>query len=158
MNDVMQETGTGYETGTAIDVRAFHVMPGLPPPEGERHAHDYRLEVVARRKALDERGMVVDLDVLNRALREIADTIRGADLDHVVVPETGAAAVTVEVFARWAHDRLARALGPLPGLTVGVRVWESPVAFGGYSAVLPDRPDPPDPPDSPDLPGAASSE
>jgi 6-pyruvoyltetrahydropterin/6-carboxytetrahydropterin synthase len=145
MKEIMQETSTGYETGTAIDVRAFHVMPGLPPPEGERHAHDYRLEVVARRKALDERGMVVDLDVLNRALREIADTIRGADLDHVVVPETGAAAVTVEVLARWAHDRLARTLRPLSGLslTLGVRVWESPVAFGGYfGPVHPPRPRP----------------
>ena len=47
-----------YEAGTALQVRAFHVMPGMPPPEGERHSHDYRLEVVVRRDDLDERGMV----------------------------------------------------------------------------------------------------
>jgi 6-pyruvoyltetrahydropterin/6-carboxytetrahydropterin synthase len=132
MNDLM------YETGTAIDVRAFHVMPGMPPPEGERHAHDYRLDVVARRAGLDERGMVIDLDALDRALREVADTVDGADLNEVVAPDMGGKAVTVEVFARWVHDRLARGLGPLPGGTLGVRVWESPVAFGGYVAVLPD--------------------
>jgi 6-pyruvoyltetrahydropterin/6-carboxytetrahydropterin synthase len=127
-----------YETGTATDVRAFHVMPDMPPPEGERHAHDYRLDVVARRDGLDERGMVIDLDALDGALGEIARTIDGADLDEVIAPETGTQAVTVEVFARWVHDRLTRLLGPLPGLTLAVRVWESPVAFGGYAAALPD--------------------
>ena len=43
-------------------------MPGMPPPEGERHSHDYRLDVVVRRDDLDERGMVVDLDLLDQAL------------------------------------------------------------------------------------------
>lgn len=127
-----------YETGTAAEVRAFHVMPGLPPPEGERHAHDYRLDVVVHREDLDERGMVVDLETLEHALRGIVDTLDGADLDEVVGAGTGTEAVTVEVFARWVHDRLGRALGPVPGATVAVRVWESPVAFGGYVAALPD--------------------
>jgi|RhiMetdeSRZDD1v2_1073273.scaffolds.fasta_scaffold71442_3 6-pyruvoyltetrahydropterin/6-carboxytetrahydropterin synthase len=132
MNDHM------YETGTAVDVRAFHVMPDMPPPEGERHAHDYRLDVVARRDGLDERGMVIDLDALDGALGELAGAIDGGDLDKIVAPETGAPAVTVEIFARWVHDRLSRRLAPLPGLTLAVRVWESPVAFGGYVAALPD--------------------
>ena len=61
-----------YEAGTALQVRAFHVMPGMPPPEGERHSHDYRLEVVVRRDDLDERGMVLDLDLLDQALRGAA--------------------------------------------------------------------------------------
>ena len=125
-----------YETGTATEVRAFHVMPGMPAPEGERHEHTYRLDVVVRREDLDERGMVVDLDVLNQALDEIAGTVDGADLDDVVAPEMGADAVTVEVFARWVHDRLGRVLGPVRGATLAVRVWETPVAFGGYVAPL----------------------
>jgi 6-pyruvoyltetrahydropterin/6-carboxytetrahydropterin synthase len=130
MNDRM------YETGTAAHVRAFHIMPDMPPPEGERHAHDYRLDVVARRDGLDQRGMVIDLDALDGALGEIARTIDGVDLDEVVAPDAGTEAVTVEVFARWVHDQLTRLLGPLPGLTLAVRVWESPVAFGGYAAAL----------------------
>jgi 6-pyruvoyl-tetrahydropterin synthase len=121
-----------YETGTSTRVRAFHVMPGMPPPEGERHSHDYRLDVVASRADLDERGMVVDLDVLDRALAELTGVLDGADLDRVV----GAEAVTVEVFARWLHSRLAAALGPITGATLAVRVWESPEAFGGYAGVL----------------------
>jgi 6-pyruvoyltetrahydropterin/6-carboxytetrahydropterin synthase len=44
--------------------------------------------------------------------------------------------VTVELFARWVHEQLAAALGRLPGVTLAVRVWESPAAFGGYTASL----------------------
>jgi 6-pyruvoyl-tetrahydropterin synthase len=121
MNDAM------YEVGTATSVRAFHVMPGLPPPEGERHPHDYRLDVVASRDDLDERGMVVDLDALEAALRGLVAVLADADLDRVV----GTEVVTVEVFSRWLHGRLSAELGP--GITLSVRVWESPVAFGGYT-------------------------
>ena len=122
-----------YETGTALQVTAFHVMPGMPPPEGERHSHDYRFDVVVRRDDLDERRMVVDLDVLDAALGTAARRVDGADLDEVI-PD--ADAVTVEVFARWLHDQLAAALGPLPGATLTVRVWENESAFGGYTASL----------------------
>jgi 6-pyruvoyltetrahydropterin/6-carboxytetrahydropterin synthase len=121
-----------YETGTSLQVRAFHVMPGMPPPEGERHSHDYRLDVVVRRDDLDERGMVIDLDLLDRALRDVAVQIDGADLERIQPAD--ADAVTVEVFARWVHGQLAGALGRPPGVTLAVRVWESATAFGGYTA------------------------
>jgi 6-pyruvoyltetrahydropterin/6-carboxytetrahydropterin synthase len=121
-----------YETGTGRQVRAFHVMPGMPPPEGERHSHDYRLDVVVRRDDLDERGMVVDLDLLDRALRNAAAQVENADLERIRPAD--ADAVTVEVFARWLHGELADALGRLPGGTLAVRVWESATAFGGYTA------------------------
>ena len=123
-----------FETGTALQVRAFHVMPGMPPPEGERHSHDYRLDVVVRRERLDERGMVVDLDLLDHALRDAAAQVDGADLEKIQPAD--ADAVTVELFARWVHGQLAAALGRLPDVTLAVRVWESPVAFGGYTASL----------------------
>ncbi len=123
-----------YEAGTAVDVRSFHVMPGMPPPEGERHSHDYRLDVVVRRDDLDERGMVVDLDLLDQALRSAAEQVDGGDLE--AIRPADAEAVTVEVFARWLHDQLGATLGPLPGATMAVRIWESPDAFGGYTAAL----------------------
>ncbi len=121
-----------YETGTELQVRSFHVMPGMPPPEGERHSHDYRLDVVVHRDDLDERGMVVDLDLLDGALQDAAARVDGVDLETVVQAD----AVTVEVFARWLHGQLAAALGRLPGASLAVRVWESPVAFGGYTSAL----------------------
>lgn len=118
-----------YETGTAVEVRALHCMPDLPLPEGELHSHDYRIEIVAQRDELDPQGMVVDLDLLNDALRQVADAVRDRSLDEVV----DTTPVTVEVFARWAHSELARRLRQGGDLGIRVRVFESPEQFGGYA-------------------------
>jgi 6-pyruvoyltetrahydropterin/6-carboxytetrahydropterin synthase len=117
-----------FETGTSVTVRAFHVMTDLPPPEGERHAHEYRLDVVASRRDLDAEGMVVDLDVLDAALGKAASAVDGADLDDVIGPP---GAVTVERFARWVHARLAGAMAGAGVDDLAVRVFESATAFGG---------------------------
>jgi len=132
-------TESMYETGLSAAVLAFHVMPGLPAPEGELHSHDYRLDVVVRRVQLDEAQMVVDLDVLDGGLRELTAAIEGRRLDDIVAPALGVDAVTVEVFARWAHDRLCAALAPLPDASMSVRVWETALAFGGYEAPVGSR-------------------
>jgi 6-pyruvoyltetrahydropterin/6-carboxytetrahydropterin synthase len=123
-----------YEVGTSIEVRALHVMPGVEGPEGELHAHDYRLEVVVGRADLADRGMVCDLDVLDAALAKVADRLRDADLEAIRPPD--AEAVTVEVFARWLHGTLAEPVAEGGGEHLAVRVWESPVAFGGYWAAV----------------------
>lgn len=120
------------EVGLSRSVHAFHVMPGMPGPEGELHDHDYRIDVVVSRGQLDDRGMVCDLDVLEAALAELAGGIQDRNLEEIRPPE--AEAVTVEVFARWVHDRLGPVVAAAGGEELSVRVWESPVAFGGYRA------------------------
>ena len=122
-----------YEVGSSITVRALHRMP-VEGPEGELHAHDYRIEAVVGRRELDEHGMVCDLDLLRAALREAAAQIEGQDLERIRPPS--AEAVTVEVLARWAHQRLGPALGEARGETLTVRVWETPTDFAGYSGPL----------------------
>jgi 6-pyruvoyltetrahydropterin/6-carboxytetrahydropterin synthase len=107
-------------------------MPGLPGPEGQLHDHDYRIEVVVDREQLDNRGMVCDLDVLEAALTELTSQVEDRNLEEIRPAE--AEAVTVEVFARWVHDSLAPAVAGAGGETLAVRVWETPVAFGGYYA------------------------
>jgi 6-pyruvoyl-tetrahydropterin synthase len=119
-----------FEVGASTCFRALHRMPDHPPPEDQLHPHDYRVEVVAERERLDDRGMVCDLDVLETALASIADRVRGLDLSEIC----GTAAVTVEVFAAWIHDRLAASLGDDGAEVVWVRVWESEDAFGGVRA------------------------
>jgi 6-pyruvoyltetrahydropterin/6-carboxytetrahydropterin synthase len=120
-----------YEVGTAAGVRAFHVMPGMEGPEGELHAHDYRIELVVRRGELSPEGWVCDLDVLDAALGEITHRLEGSDLEAIRPAE--AEAVTVEVFARWVHHTLSAPVAGAGGETLAVRVWESPVAFGGFA-------------------------
>jgi 6-pyruvoyltetrahydropterin/6-carboxytetrahydropterin synthase len=125
----------GFEVGASADLRALHRMPWLPPPEGDLHAHDYRVDVVVERARLDGRGMVCDLDVVETALHEAVAAIDGKDLESIRPPE--AEAVTVEILARWFHDRLADEIAAAGGEVLAVRVWESPTAFGGYRAEVP---------------------
>jgi 6-pyruvoyltetrahydropterin/6-carboxytetrahydropterin synthase len=122
----------GFEVGTSASLRALHRIPWLPPPEGDLHAHDYRVEVVVERKNLDGRGMVCDLDVVEAALGDAVAELEGKDLDSIRPPE--AEAVTVEILARWFHARLGDAIRAAGGEELAVRVWESPTAFGGYRA------------------------
>lgn len=121
-----------YQVGTATEVRAYHIMPGVEGPEGVLHAHDYKLEVLVERDELDERAMVCDIDLLERALAEAAGVVREQNLE--VIQPRDAAAVTVEVFARWLYSAVADAVREGGGEMLTVRVWESPVAFGGYGA------------------------
>ena len=123
----------GLEIGASAPLRALHRIPWLPPPEGDVHAHDYRVEVVVERSGLDERGMVCDLDVVDAALREAVASVEGKDLDVIVRP-ADAEAVTVEILARWFHEQLADPIGRAGGERLTVRVWESATAYGAYRA------------------------
>jgi 6-pyruvoyltetrahydropterin/6-carboxytetrahydropterin synthase len=122
----------GFEIGASAALRALHRIPWLPPPEGDLHAHDYRIEVVVERTTLDARGMVCDLDLVDAALREAVGALEGKDLDTIRPPD--AEAVTVEILARWFHSRLADPIRVAGGEGLAVRVWESATAFGGYRA------------------------
>jgi len=121
-----------FQVGTSRNVRALHVMPGMEGPEGDLHPHDYRLDIVVEREALDERGMVCDLEVLDAALQEAAGRVEGQNLEAIRPEE--AEAVTVEVFASWLHGELAEPVRKAGGERLTVRVFESDSAFGGYSA------------------------
>jgi len=123
-----------YQVGTAIEFDAQHIMPGVEGPEGVLHSHDYRLEVVIEREKLDDRGMVCDLDVLEAVLQKIDGIVRGQNLE--VIRPVDAEAVTVEVFARWAHDFLAEEIRGSGADNLAVRVWENTLSFGGYSDQL----------------------
>ena len=105
------------EVGLSRSVRAFHIMPGMPGPEGELHDHDYRIEIVVDREQLDDRGMVCDLDVLEAALTELTGRVEDRNLEEIRPAE--AEAVTVEVFARWVHDTLSPVVAAAGGEITG---------------------------------------
>jgi 6-pyruvoyltetrahydropterin/6-carboxytetrahydropterin synthase len=121
----------GFEVGTGAALSAIHRMPWMEGPEGEPHSHDYRIELTVQRSELDERGMVCDLDVLEAALRDVVGRLDGQDLDAIV---EDVEAVTVEVLARWLHGELREPVARAGAEWLGVRVWESADAFGGYRA------------------------
>jgi 6-pyruvoyltetrahydropterin/6-carboxytetrahydropterin synthase len=120
-----------YQVGSAVEFPAQHIMPGHPGPEGELHEHQYRVDVVVEREKLDDNGMVCDLDLLNAALGRIEDLLRGKNVE--LIKPDDADAVTVEVFARWVHETLAAELRGSGAQMLSVRVYENPVAFGGFA-------------------------
>jgi 6-pyruvoyl-tetrahydropterin synthase len=122
-----------FEVGASVGLRALHRLPWAEGPEVAPHAHDYRVEVVVERSALDEHGVVIDLDVLNAALDEATGRLAGRDLDATIAP-ADVEGVTVEILARWLHGELAPALRAGGAEMLSVRVWEAPDAFGGYRA------------------------
>ncbi|MFN2489354.1 MAG: 6-pyruvoyl tetrahydropterin synthase family protein [Actinomycetota bacterium] len=125
-----------YEVGLTKTFRALHVMPGMEGPEGELHPHEYRMEVTVGRSGLDRRAMVVDLDVLEAAVTGTVAQIQDQDLERIRPDD--AEAVTVETLSRWAHGEIASLLRQSGADALSIRVWESPVAFGGYAAPLAD--------------------
>jgi 6-pyruvoyltetrahydropterin/6-carboxytetrahydropterin synthase len=119
----------GYEVGTGAPLRAVHRLPWMTGPEGEPHAHDYRVQLIVRRTELDERGMVCDLDLLDRALGDLVAQLDGRDLDATIEDVD---AVTVEVLARWLHARLREPVRSAGAEWLEMRVWESDEAYGAY--------------------------
>ena len=126
-----------HEVGISGGFRAWHEMPGAEGPEGERHQHDYKIDMLITRPDLDEHGMVWDIDDMEAALAGILATLEGRDLEEVVGDSESP--VTVEVLARWTHEELSRALRRANDGTLRIRVWESPTAFGGYMAPMRSR-------------------
>jgi 6-pyruvoyltetrahydropterin/6-carboxytetrahydropterin synthase len=123
-----------FQVGTAIEFPAKHIMPGMEGPEGELHEHQYRLEVLLERAALDEQGMVCDLDHLDAVLQRIDGTLRDQNLEIIQPPD--ADAVTVEVFAQWAHRTIGDELRDSGVDTVSVRIYENADAFGGFAGPI----------------------
>ena len=123
-----------HEVGISGEFRAWHQMPDVQGPEAERHELDYKVDMTVTRSELDERGMVWDIDALTEALNGTLSRVEGEDLDTVVGDDV--TAVTVEVLARWFHSELCRTMERSDGATLAIRVWESPTAFGGYSAPM----------------------
>jgi len=122
-----------YEAGVVAHFDAQHVMHGMEGPEGILHSHDYRIDVTASRAALDELGMVLDLDILQAAVDDVVTRIKGRNLDDIVTPRDSES-VTVEALAFWIHGEMARAIADTGVETLHVRAWETDDAFGGYGA------------------------
>jgi len=91
---------------------------GSPEPI---HGHNWRVRVTVDADDLDARGLVVDLDDLQRLLHEVLD-----GLDHVHLndqPAFDSASVSAEHLARHVCDRLGAQLNDGRCRVTQVRVW-----------------------------------
>lgn len=99
-------------------------------PAQRLHGATFVVEATFRRAELDADGLVVDIGVAARVLREVL-----SDLDHRNLDEVGEFAgrnTTTEFLCRWVADRLAGALGTAGLDGIGVLLRESDVAWASY--------------------------
>ena len=109
-------------------------------PAQKLHGATYVVELELRRDALDANGLVADIGLLRRLLRQTLDEFdyRNLDEERVLAGRN----TTTEFLARVVHERVCKRIagGALKthdgfaGLTVTLR--ESPVAWAAYDGPL----------------------
>lgn len=123
-----------FEIGIVAHFEAAHRLQGDFGPATRVHGHTYRLEVAVRGPGLREDGTLCDLGLLQRRVDEVVAELHYQDLDEL--PNLRERNTTIEMLARYVFERLAPALGGQQLAELSVRVWESPTAFGAFTASL----------------------
>ena len=116
---------------------ALHQLEAEDPAERHEHSHDYRAELVVRGERLDENAMLVDLDVLGKALSDCLTELDSTDLDSF--PAFVGRNTTVETVAEhiWTHIR--DQVGHKPALAgLRVTVYESADAWASVDRPIGD--------------------
>ena len=94
------------------------------------HGHDWRVEVVASGTELDRFGVVIDFEVLKKAMASIGETFHYKDMnEHPAFRDESPSA---EAVARHVFRELRRLLGAEAALLRRVRVWEAPGCSATY--------------------------
>lgn len=105
-----------------------------PGPEGEPHAHDYRVEVRFVGPTLDDFGYLVDIDRVEDVLDELVDRYRGTLLNDL--PEFEGENPSVERFARRFGDAVAERVETDTPTGLAVRLWEGDDAWASHERDL----------------------
>jgi len=117
-----------YALGVNTEFTAKHFLVGGDfGPEGELHAHDYRVEIVVEGDELDQHGFLVDIVRVKAELARLAGRYRDAVLNEL--PELARTNPGCEEFARVFAESFRDGIdtGHLAALTV--KIWENPQAW-----------------------------
>ena len=120
-----------YALGVNTELTAKHyLVGGAFGPEGELHAHDYRVEVILEGDELDEHGFLVDIVRVKAELVRLVDHYGDAILNDL--PELEGKNPGCEEFSRVFAESLRDGLdtGSLSRLsTLSVKIWENTEAW-----------------------------
>jgi 6-pyruvoyltetrahydropterin/6-carboxytetrahydropterin synthase len=123
-----------YEVGVVAQFTARHHLVGDFGPASATHEHGYRVEVATYGTTLRSDGTLLDITAINRVVDELTAQLEGRDLNEF--PELARPNSTAENVARFFFNRVAAALAGQGLSRLDVKVWESPQAYGAYSADL----------------------
>ena len=117
-----------YALGVNCDFVARHYLVGGDfGPEGELHAHDYRLELVIEGDRLDEHGFLVDIVRVKEELGRIVERYRERTLNEL--PEFEGVNPGCEEFSRVFAESLRERLASETLSRLTVKIWESREAW-----------------------------
>ncbi|MBI1864527.1 MAG: 6-carboxytetrahydropterin synthase [Nitrospirae bacterium] len=112
-----------FELTVRCGFRASHQIPEKNGCLEAPHEHDWKVDVVVASADLDSRGIVIDFEEVQHALREVLEPMEGRLLNEVA--PFAAAIPSAEGIARWLADRIAPLL-PARASLRRVTVWERP--------------------------------
>jgi len=119
-----------FEVAYETTFCSTHRLTERGAPIEPLHGHDWRVEVVAAGDGLDRFGVVLDFEILKKAMGEIAATFHYKDMnEHAGLQGESPSA---EVVARYIFRDLRLRLGDSGGLLRRVRVWEAPGCSATY--------------------------
>jgi len=117
-----------YALGVNTAFTAKHFLVGGDfGPEGELHAHDYRVEVVLEGDELDEHGFLVDIVRVKAELARLVDRYRDTILNEL--PELDGKNPGCEEFSRVFAESLRDGLDTEKLSNLTVKIWEHPEAW-----------------------------
>ena len=119
-----------FEVSYETTFCSTHRLTDAGKPVEPIHGHDWRVEVVCVGDALDGLGVVIDFEVLKKAMAEIGATFHYKDMNEH--PGLAGQSPSAEVVARYIFKTLQRALGAEGRLLRRVRVWEAPGCTATY--------------------------
>lgn len=126
-----------YRIGVMRDFVAWHFLTvDDAGPEGELHAHRYRLELALYGRTLDRSGYLADLDAVRAFVDEAVARYGDAALNDL--PEFAGLNPSLEHFARILGESVARTADPARIERVRVVLWEGDEAWAGWEGVVGD--------------------
>lgn len=120
-----------YEAAFETTFCATHVLTRDGRAIEPLHGHDWRVEAVAASDELDAIGVVVDFELLRKAVAEVATRFHYKDINSH--PDLAGLSPSAEVMARYFFQEVKKGMGAEGRLLKRVRVWEAPGCSASYS-------------------------
>ncbi len=120
-----------YQVAVRRDFVAQHYLVGGDwGEENRRHSHHYQVEVEVSGRTLDEHGYLVDIVDLETHLDALVAYFRDRTLNDL--PEFAGLNPSIEHFCRIFCQRLKERLKAPTLEAVGVKIWETGIAWAAY--------------------------
>lgn len=120
-----------FEVSYQTTFCATHRLTQAGRPIEPLHGHDWRVQVVAAGKALDPLGVVVDFELLKKALEEVVARFHYGDINSQ--PAFAGQSPSAEAVARYIFSEVRKGMGEQGKRLKRARVWEAPGCSATYS-------------------------